>query len=380
MRRASLDRPMPITRVEWQGVCVPFRRPFVTARGQTSLRHGLLLFIHTDQGPVGIGEASPIDIDGGEASLHRLADVLDGVAKRLLGVSLGEFPKVSGANLRDGPVAKTLRFGLETAAYDALGKASGVPVAALLGTEPRAILVNAVIGAEVPSEAARLALEAKAQGFTSLKLKVTGGPEDIAMLEAVRGAVGDQVQLRVDANQAWSVEEAIIAISRLERFRLEYVEQPVAAMDIPGMAQVRRRVRVPIAADESVGDISEARRVLDAAAADFLVLKAARVGGLKEAQAILQLAGERSVPAVVTTSLETGIGIAASLHLAASAQPGGPACGLATGPLLESDLLTDPLLPMGGLLRVPETPGLGVSLNAEALGRYSLNLCGVATA
>ena len=390
---------MQITRIEWIGVRVPFRRPLVTAQVTAEHRYALLLLLGTDAGVTGLGEASPVGA-GSPAELRRTAGLLPSLAPNLLNVTISEALEVasSGKGLRapggkrrsgtpsgvgGGPepaLAAALRFGLETALYDVLGKESGSPVAALLGGEPRPVAVNALIGVDSAREATRLAKEAVDQGFSTVKLKIGGRTpeEDVALVRAVREAVGAAVRVRVDANGSWSVEEAIATISRLEEFDLEYVEQPVAAKEVQGMAQVRRSVRVPIAADESLAGLEDAQRLLDADAADVFVIKATRAGGLQPTREIMGLVQRHGRAAVVTSSLETGVGIAASLHLAASA-PGEKtlACGLATADLLEHDLLVQPLAPTRGELRVLPAPGLGVELDMEAVRRYSMGVQGV---
>ena len=342
-------------------------------------RYGLLLLVGTDSGVTGLGEASPVGA-GSAAEVRETARLLQGLAPELLNVPISEALQRIPSLLRSGPgLRPALAFGLETALYDALGKESRRPVAALLGGEPRPVAVNALVAVDNALDAARLAAEAVAQGFSTVKLKLGTGTteEEEALVGAVREAMGEAPRLRCDANGGWSVEEAIEAIDRLERFDLEYVEQPVAAGDIQGMARVRRSVGVPIAADESLAGLDDARRLLDAGAADVLVVKAARAGGLRAAGEVMALAEAHGLTAVVTSSLETGVGIAASLHLAATtSKEKGPACGLATASLLEHDLLTRPLAPVGGVLAVPLGPGLGVELDMEAVRRYGMGVQG----
>ncbi|MBI3954107.1 MAG: mandelate racemase/muconate lactonizing enzyme family protein [Chloroflexi bacterium] len=365
-----MSAALEVSRIEWQGVRVPFRRPFVTAEGGARFRYAMLLTVRTEGGVMGWGEAGAVGA-GTAASLRSLDALLRLTGPHLLGVPLRAVPARARAILGGSPLAHALGFGIETAIYDALGRARGRSVARLVGGEPRPVPVNATLGVASPAETARQARLAFSEGFTTLKLKVTGeGEQDGAVIEAVRAAVGSSVRLRLDPNQAWSAEEAVAALARLKRYGVEYVEQPVAARDIAGLVRVRREAGVPVAADETVTGLYRARRVLDAGAADVLVIKAARVGGLRAAAAILLLARRRGVPAVVTSSLETGVGIAASLHLAALTDTGWPACGLATGVLLESDLLVEPLLPRRGMMRVPERPGLGVEVDQAALHRY----------
>ena len=238
--------------------------------------------------------------------------------------------------------------------------------------------VNAIIISESPEQVASEAGKAVKSGFKCVKLKVGSGTleHEEEMVAAVRRAVGPGTQIRLDANQAWSVEQAIESIRCLSKYNLEYVEQPVAANDIAGMATVKRAVPVPLAADESLGSIVDLHRLLDAGAADVFIVKAARLGGFKKSLRIVNEAVERGHWVVVTTSLESGIGIAAGAHLAAALPPQPKAHGLATGLLLKDDLLTGRLLPESGFLQTPANSGLGVKLNIESLRKYSSGIIG----
>ena len=173
--------------------------------------------------------------------------------------------------------------------------------------------------------------------------------DDVARLEAVRDALGAQGRIRVDANGGWDVEAAVAAIAVLDRAAggLEYVEQPVA--DVEGLARVRRRVEVPIAADESIRRAEDPYRVRDLAAADIAVLKVQPLGGVR---ACLRIAEEIGLPVVVSSALETSVGIAAGVALAAALPELPYACGLATVQLLTDDVATSPALPVAGQLRV----------------------------
>jgi L-alanine-DL-glutamate epimerase-like enolase superfamily enzyme len=326
---------------------------------------------------LGIGEAPPLDIGRSESQVKELASLLQEMAPRLLRLRLADVPKASLTSLPPGPLANALRFGLETAAFDAISRSRSIPLAALLGGKPRAVPLNALVSAEEPAEAARQAQEAVAQGFSTVKVKLTGTSWDSEFLKAVREAVGPEIKLRADVNQGWSLEQATVMLAPLEPFDLEYVEQPVS--DLEALAKRRQGRGVHIAADEGVTDMMAAHRLLVGRAADVLVVKAARVGGLQEALSIVWIAEKRGAPAIITSSLETGVGIAASLHLAAASPPSPLAQGLATASLLEHDLLATPLPPTGGLLSPPQGPGLGVSLDMTALERYGSGLRGMVT-
>ena len=208
------------------------------------------------------------------------------------------------------------------------------------------VLVNALILPVNPEEAAAAAAEAVAAGYSTLKVKV-GDEEDVDRVAAVRDAAGDHVRLRVDANGAWDVEEAISRISRLARFDLELVEQPVASLK--DLAEVRFRVPVPVAADECIRSADDARRLARLEAADVVVLKVQPLGGVLAALAVAEAAG---VSAIVTSMYETSVGLAAGLALAAALPELSYACGLGTAELLMADVVAEPLLPQNGRLRV----------------------------
>ncbi|MBI4299681.1 MAG: o-succinylbenzoate synthase [Chloroflexi bacterium] len=363
---------MRLVGVAWQGYALPFRSRYVTSSASAAIRYGLLVFLKTDTDLLGVGEASPVG-SGSQQETRGLAETLDRLAPRLLGTSIS----TTEADLA-GDAPSPLRFGLETALLDIQGKASERPVAELLGGKPSSLPVNAIIAAETPERAAAETAEAARHGFTSLKLKVGHGTpaQDEALVSAVRQAVGPNVKLRLDPNQAWEAARAIESIGRLSRYGLEYVEQPVAAGDIAGLAQTRRAVPVPIAADESLGSLDDLRRLLAADAADVFILKPARLGGLRAALEVAHIALEADKPVVVTSSLESSVGIAACAHLAA-ALPSQPfAHGLATGLLFEEDLTSSDLRPENGVLRTPSGPGLGVEVNTACLEKYGSGIKG----
>jgi O-succinylbenzoate synthase len=173
--------------------------------------------------------------------------------------------------------------------------------------------------------------------------------DDEARLEAVRDALGTDGMVRVDANGAWSVDEAVHRIPLLDRAAggLEYVEQPVASVE--DLAVVRRRVAAPIAADESIRRAADPYRVRDLEAADIAVLKVQPLGGVR---ACLRIAEDIGLPVVVSSAVESSIGIAAGLALAAALPELPYACGLATVQLLTDDVVAEPLLPVDGFLPV----------------------------
>ncbi len=207
-----------------------------------------------------------------------------------------------------------------------------------------AVPVNAVVPAVTPEKAHEMT---RASGCTTVKVKVADG-DDEARVEAVRDALGPGGRIRIDVNAAWDVDEAARHVKALARYDLEYVEQPVATL--ADMAALRRRVDVPLAADESVRKAEDPLRIPGlAAAADLVVLKVQPLGGVRRA---LDVAEAAALPAVVSSAVETSVGLAAGLALAAALPELPYACGLGTQTLLAGDVTREPLVPVDGMLPV----------------------------
>ncbi|WP_134740149.1 o-succinylbenzoate synthase [Nocardioides sp. 503] len=210
--------------------------------------------------------------------------------------------------------------------------------------------VNVTVPAVGPDQAHAIVT---AGGCTTAKVKVAEPGQtlvdDEARLEAVRDALGPGGAVRVDANGGWSVDEAVAAVAALDRAAagLEYVEQPCAS--VQDLAAVRRRVGVPVAADESIRRAADPYLVRDLEAADIAVLKVQPLGGVR---ACLRIAEDIGLPVVVSSALETSVGIAAGVALAAALPELPYACGLATVQMFTADVVVDSLLPVGGALPV----------------------------
>jgi o-succinylbenzoate synthase len=224
------------------------------------------------------------------------------------------------------------------------------------------IPVNVTIPAVSPEDAHAMV---SASSCTTAKVKVAerrdpgGAPrsfselleEDLARLEAVRDALGPQGRLRIDVNGAWDVDQAVHAISALQRFGLEFVEQPTATLQ--EMAAVRRRVDVPLAADESIRTAEDPLRIAGLEAADLVVLKVAPLGGVWAAFDVADACG---LPVVVSSALETSVGLSAGLAFAAALPELPYACGLATADLLAADVVAEPHVVVDGAIEVRRPP------------------------
>jgi len=365
---------MRIRALRWYRFRVPLTAPFETAHGALTVRAGLLVRLEDDAGAVGWGEVAPLPAIHG-ADLPEAEGILARWAAELIGAPLTRLERELAVGMPEGPGASAVRAGLDIALLDLRARAAGVPAAALLGGARRtAVPVTATIAVADPAAAARRAREAAARGFQHIKLKVghlAAVEAEIERVAAVRAAIGPTVTLRLDANGAWSADTAVRVLRALARFAPELIEQPVPPDDLDGLARVRRAAGVPVAADEAVTDLARTQAILEREAADALVIKPMVVGGARPGRAIIARALDAGLRVIVTTTVDTGVGTAAALHLAAVLPPTAPACGLATLPLLAADLIREPLTPRGGVMDLPAGPGLGVTVDEPELERFA---------
>lgn len=230
--------------------------------------------------------------------------------------------------------------------------------------------VNVTVPATDPERARSIVLASGGCRTAKVKVAERGQSlaEEIARLEAVRDALGPGGMIRIDANGAWEVDEAVSRLVHLDRAAggLEYVEQPCA--DVAGLAAVRRRTSVPVAADESVRRAEDPFEVVRQDAADIIVLKVQPLGGVR---ACLELAEQVGLPVVVSSALESSVGLAAGVALAAALPRLDHACGLATSQLLVQDTVDEPLLPVDGAIAVGRPVPSPASLEATDAARLA---------
>ncbi len=263
-----------------------------------------------------------------------------------------------GINRREGMVVQGEAGWAEFSPFIGYDDAACVPwLAAAVDSAERAwpepvrdrIPVNCTVPAVGPEQAADIV---RRSGCSTAKVKVAERgqvlADDLLRVEAVRDAVGPSGRVRVDANGAWSVDDARIAINTLDAVgSLEYVEQPCATVE--QLAELRRSIDVPIAADESIRHSDDPLRVAELEAADIAVLKVQPLGGV---HACLEIAEKLGLPVVVSSALETSVGLAAGVALAAALPELPYACGLGTTSLLDADVVASPLVAVGGYLPV----------------------------
>ena len=366
---------MKIARAELTRVGLRLRVPIATARGLIDSREGTVLALTAESGLVGYGEALPL-AGFSEESPDRAAETLSGLARVLIGREVEELDALLDLVEELAPEAPAARAAVDVALFDLAARAQGIGVAAMLALpgRPRArIEVNALVYDERPEIVAREASAAIVEGYRTVKLKVGALALELdeARVAAVRDAVGSEARIRLDANGGWKEREAEEAIARLAPYRIELLEQPVEARDLGGLARLSARSPIPVAADEALAGGYAVDEIFARNAASVLVLKPAMLGGLRASQRIAARARAAGWGVVVTSALDSAVGLAAALQLAAALPGPHLAAGLATGALLDWDLAKAPT-PSRGTLSVPDESGIGVAPLRDCLTRCAL--------
>jgi o-succinylbenzoate synthase len=366
---------MLVERVETVAYALPFREPYVTARGTLERREMILLRLRTD-GPEGVGEAVPLSLRGG-ATLAEVHTALSEAGDRLIGLDLDpgtEDPlAVAVATflelVRPRKLPPPAVAALECALFDLAAKERNEPLWTTLRAASGApVETNATLTAASPEELVEQAENWARDGFRTFKLKLGAG-DDRAGVAAVREALGEEARIRVDANASWDVAEAIRVLGELDEFDIELAEQPVPGLR--AMARVAREVAIPLAADEAVNDEADAHRAVQRRACRLATAKLAKVGGIGTASAIGLV-----IPTYLSSALDGPVGIAAAAHAAQVMRKGesdpGVAHGLATQRLFADTVARRECELRDGQLHLPNGPGLGVEIDEAALARYRL--------
>ncbi len=363
---------MKIVAVEAGIVSVPLQGTFISAHGALQSQSGVLVRICDDEGGVGWGGVDPIPGYSAVSAAGVVQDVNAGLGPALIGSDPGN---VLGALhhmdrcLEDGFEAKAA---VETALIDLKGKRLGVTAASLLGGRVRdRVWLNAWIGLVSPERAAAEAVQWCEQGFRSAKVKVgTEFQTDVDRVAAVRTRVGAGMQLRVDANESLTVEQAIRLAKALEPYDISLLEQPVPRHDIAALAEVRRHSRLPIMADESVQSPASLVEIIKQEAADLVKLKVMKQGGMIRTLHMAAMAEAAGLKVVIGHGFGLWVSTLAEACVAAVSSAIIDGCE-SVGPLkMSGDVVKDPPRIEQGGFALPNTPGLGVELDEQLLKRY----------
>jgi L-alanine-DL-glutamate epimerase-like enolase superfamily enzyme len=361
---------MGIQQIEVYPVTLSYEEPFRIAPGATTESHNVIVKIITDYDAVGWGESSPSKRVTGETS-ETVIKALDKIAPKLIGLCplrIEHDVEAMDLLVSGNPAAKAA---IDMALHDILGKTSRKPLFMVMGGYRTEVLTDMTLSIKSPKEMAQDAVKAVKKGFKALKVKVGINPaEDVERIGLIRKAVGKGIQIRIDANQGWSRQQAIEVLDRIAKFNIQFVEQPVPAEDLKGLVSVRKNSPIPVMADESVHSPDDALRLMQAEAIDFINIKLMKTGGILKARKIAAIAEAGRIPCMVGCMGESEIGTAAGAHLAAAVK------NIQFADLDSDILLKDKLVKKGGtkvknsMRTFSKLHGLGVKdIDEKLLGK-----------
>jgi len=360
---------MKIARITSTPLAIPLERPFHWSSGAQLGANLVLWTVETDEGALGYGESPCEDPAAVEAYGRLIAETFVGRSPEDVGAALAHLSH-EGRWRFTPHWTNQIVGGIEAACWDALGKSLGVPASTFFGGRVRdEVDVMGFAQGETAEELAAHAAELASQGHRVIYMKVGRAREaDEAAVAQVREAIGGEALLRVDPNEAWDVPTAVERIRALERHAIDWVEQPVAAGDVNGLAHVRRSVETKIAADQAVFTMHELLHVLEREAADVIVLGHHECGGLWRMRELAGTTNARGLPFNRHAVMESELSTCAALQVM-SAIPNLTLGNQAMHQLLAESLVRDAVDATAGRIRVPDAPGLGIELDPDAVAR-----------
>lgn len=295
---------------------IPMTSPFRISLETIFEYGGVLVRVRLSNGIEGWGEAAPFFSITGE-TWQTAQVILERVKPHVVGRDMFEYGLMLDEVERMIPNNTSAKAALDIAIHDALAKHANLPLGAMLGGRKSQLETTQTVGLVDQKETVKQARDLYEQGVTRMKIKIGGEPQiDVKRIAAVREALGTNLSLTVDANQGYSVRQAIQVLKELERYDIDFCEQPVHYHDLEGLAEVRRSSPIPIMADESVHSPQDALEVVRRNAADMVNIKLMKSGGIRGASRIAAIAEAAGLPCMVGCMVETKIGVAAGCHFA----------------------------------------------------------------
>jgi len=360
---------MKITKIVGRNIRIPLVHPAKWSGGIRRAAPAYVLEVHTDEGIIGLGECVG-------PTIPTIATIVNEEFSQFL---IGQNPLRTELLVRRmeefsrnwNQLGAYAIAGIEMALLDIKGKWLGTPVYQLLGGQcKKEIGYAGYLFIDEPEINAKRALEYKTQGYKEIKIKVGRDlNQDADTLAAIRDAIGSDIKIRIDANMNWNVPTAIKWIKALQKYGIQYVEQPVPDYDLDGMAAVRRAVDVPIASDESCTSVERVMEMIKRDSCDVFVVYVSEAGGLSRARTIASIADACGKWCVMGTWAETGVATIAGAHVIASTT-NFAYCNDSHYMLQADDIITKPLKIVNGAIALPEGPGLGVELDPQKLDEF----------
>jgi L-alanine-DL-glutamate epimerase-like enolase superfamily enzyme len=367
---------LTITEIALYKFSIPLKEPFVTSLGTDVSADNVVVRISTDAGITGFGECSPYMPINGESQ-----DTCFIVGQYFARALKGKNPLEIEAAIRlmdDIIYGNTcIKSAFDMALYDIASRHAGVPLYHFLGgSRNKTIVTDYTVSLGEPAAMAAEAVRIAQQGFPAIKVKLgKNGTTDVERIKAIRSAVGMDIPVRIDANQGWSVPEAIATLQQLGAYNIEHCEEPIARWNFMQLPLVSRQSPIPIMADESCGDEHDAERLIVLQACAYLNVKLCKTGGLLKALRIARMAETSGIKLQVGAMIESRLGMTAFAHYAL--------CSDAivhydfdTALMFSEDPVTGGIIyRSNGVVEVPEAPGIGATVSPERLMRMEQVVC-----
>jgi len=375
---------MKITSIECIPLSIHFVKPIVMSGGAAACSNAVLLKIHTDEGITGISETGDTSMwymgESQDSILHNITNIFG--PQILLGEDPFNIDKIVAKMDKAVKVNNQSKAVIDYALHDIMGKALGVPVYKLLGgLSNEKIPLGFVMSSGSAEVVAEEGLSLVKAGFKCLKLKVGARSieEDVEMVGELRKAVGGDIKIMIDANGGWNYFQALRMLTKVAKYDIYIAEQPVPYWDIDGLARLRRKVDMPVFADEAAAELNDLIKLSQRDAVDGFFLKVPKAGGILKSRKWVAIAQSLDLNVMCGCMIDTGLGAAASAHFLAATEWMGRIEQETIGPLnlynvpdtvsqpITNDLAVNVPRYENGYLYAPDGPGLGIELNEAVI-------------
>lgn len=363
-----MQEEITITKIELYKLFVPLKEPFVISLGPILNAENILVIIHTKEGVTGFGECSPFMSINGE-SMDTCFVVGSYFAKLFKGKNalaieerIEEMDRLIYGN-------NSIKSAFDMALYDIASQHAGVPLYKFLGgTTTKIIITDYTVSIGDPEKMAADAVKIKEEGYPAIKIKLgKNGVTDVLRIKAIREAVGNEIPLRIDANQGWSVDEAITTLKALAPFDIQHCEEPIPRWAFMKLPEVRKQSPIPIMSDESCGDDHDAERLIQLGACDYMNIKLGKSGGIFKALKMVTLAEGVNMHLQVGAFMESRLAMTAFAHFSLCS-PIVEHFDFDTCLMFSEDPVRGGIIyEKNGIVRVPEVAGLGATIEESRL-------------
>jgi L-Ala-D/L-Glu epimerase len=363
-----MSNKLTIREIELYKFSIPLIEPFITSLGVDVSADNVLVIIKTEEGITGFGECSPYMPINGESQDtcflvgQYFANVLKGKNPLEIEECINLMDKIIYAN-------NSIKSAFDIALYDIASQHARMPLYKFIGGENNKIITtDYTVSIGDAAKMAADAIKIKEQGYPAIKVKLgKHGPTDVERMKAIRAAVGNEIPLRIDANQGWEVAEAIETLQALAKYDIQHCEEPIARWNFMQLPKVKKESPIPIMADECCGDDHDAERLIQLDACDYMNIKLGKSGGLFKALKMARMAEQANIHLQVGAMLESRIAMTAFAHYALCS-PNIVHYDFDTALMFSEDPVTGGIVyEKNGVVKVPETIGLGATVEENWL-------------